>query len=215
MDMQEQVPGLEAGMPSPEEAGPNWDDIYGEMMSDHAGTLDELMQQTYADESRAGRRAAEMNAAMGRGVSGGGFASGQAQVAMGGMNARQQAKLQHAQKGIELKMAYLDRLYQQAEKDKDRALQRELQEKMDAAMKDSAYISAVLGADADTLSYLQTGELPGYGDGDGDGGGGGGGGFWSDLSDTDKAMTVGSVIGGPYVAIGQGVKKGYDWLFGG
>lgn len=130
------------------------------IMAQHDAGLQGKLGQTYADEAAAGRRADVMNARLGRGVSGGGFAAGQAQVALGGMAQRQDVLNKHGKQGLEMKMAFLDTLIRRAEATKDRRLQEQLQAESDKTM------LAMQGANLDTTSYAS--DAP-------DSGGGGGG----------------------------------------
>jgi hypothetical protein len=108
----------------------NADSLWSQMMADHEAGLQGQLQGTYADEANAGRRMAEMNA-MGGGRMGGAFAGGMAQTAIGGEQARLKARNDHLKQGLEMKMARLQQLIKQAEANRDRNLQRELQAEAD------------------------------------------------------------------------------------
>src|SRR3990167_281785 len=105
-------------------------DLWSGMLAEHDANLGGKMQQTYADQSLAGRRAAEMNAGRGNSV-GGSFGQGQAQVAIGGMQARQDTLTKHTNQGLTMKAAYLDKLIKQAEAKNDREREAYLQAEQD------------------------------------------------------------------------------------
>lgn len=103
---------------------------WGQMQQDWDAGLQGELEGTMADEARAGRMNSEMNAASGGGM-GGAFAGGQAQVALGGMQQRLQARNQHLKQGMEMKMTVLQNYIKQAMQDKDIALQKWLQTEAD------------------------------------------------------------------------------------
>ncbi len=107
-----------------------FDDLWGEIQGQHEAGLSGILEGTYADEANASRRANEMNALSGGGM-GGAFAGGQAQVALGGMQQRQQARNEHLKQGLQMKMTVLQRYLDQAENEKDRDLQEWLQTEAD------------------------------------------------------------------------------------
>jgi hypothetical protein len=108
-----------------------FDDEWADIQKQHDAGLQGQLDSTYADESLAGRRMAEMNALGGGGSGGGAFAGGAAQVALGGMQQRLDVRNQHNKQGLEMKMAVLGRYMEQAERDKDRNLQAWLQDQSD------------------------------------------------------------------------------------
>lgn len=130
------------------------DALWTEMLAGHDASLGGKMNQTYADEAGAGRRMAEMNAGMGRGVSGG-FAGGMGQVALGGMQQRQDVMSQHEQQGLTMKAAYLDKLIKQAEASNDRELQEQLEAERNATQ------LAIAGSGLDTTQYNEDPDMNG------------------------------------------------------
>lgn len=125
------------------------DDMWAQAQKDYDASLEGEMSQTYADEARAGRLADAQSAMLGQGVSGGGYQAGQAQVALGGMQQRQNTLSQHYKQGLTMKMAYLDTLIKRAEASKDRALQEKLQAEADKTM------LAMQGSNIDTTNYAR------------------------------------------------------------
>ncbi len=76
-----------------------------------------------------------MNAMGGRSM-GGAFGAGAAQTAIGGMQARQQTRADWQKEGLELRMGYLDRLYQDAVREDNQEQQREIQRMMDQSQQE-------------------------------------------------------------------------------
>lgn len=110
-----------------------FDDMWNQTQAQHEAGLQGMLEGTYADEAAAGRRNAEMNALSGGGM-GGAFAGGQAQTAIGGMQARLKARNDHMKQGLQMKMTYLQHMLQQAEREKDRDLQEWLQTEADKTL---------------------------------------------------------------------------------
>ena len=102
--------------------------MWTDLLANYDQSLGGKMEQTYADEARAGRMTEERNAMLGRSISGGGAAAGQAQVALGGMAQRQDVLNKHTQQGLQMKLTYLESLIKRAEAQKDR----KLRDKLDA-----------------------------------------------------------------------------------
>ena len=131
-------PMLKRSPTDAESAGPGYDeqasDMWSNLLAGYDASLGGKMQQTYADEAGAGRKADAMNAMLGRGVAGGGYQAGQAQVALGGMAQRQDTLNQHTRQGLQMKMTYLESLIRRAEAGKDRALQEKLQAEADKTL---------------------------------------------------------------------------------
>lgn len=139
-----------------------FDDEWADIQKQHDAGLQGQLDSTYADESLAGRRMAEMNALGGGGSGGGAFAGGAAQVALGGMQQRLDVRNQHNKQGLEMKMAVLGRYMEQAERDKDRNLQAWLQDQSDKTALQIAGMSYDQ-ANADTAALLdqnQTEDAP-------------------------------------------------------
>ena len=132
------------------------DALWKQNLKDFEGGLQGQLDQTYADEARAGRIADSQAGELGRSLSGGGYAAGQAQVQLGGMAQRQDTRNKHVQQGLQMKMAYLDTLIKRAEASKDRNLQEKLQAEADKTM------LAINGAGIDKTDYagLEEGEDP-------------------------------------------------------
>jgi len=132
------VPGVGTGGPPPPittappkvEGQQDISSLWADILKDHDAGRQGLFNQANADEAGAARRNAEVNAISGGGV-GGAFAGGNAQVAIGGMQARQKALQDFNKQGVELKMARLEQLIKQAEAKGDRDLSRELQAEAD------------------------------------------------------------------------------------
>jgi hypothetical protein len=131
-----------------------WADI---QKSSQAG-LDDKLTGTYADEALNARRNSEMNAAAGSGV-GGAFAGGAAQVALGGMQQRTDVRNEHHKQNLQMKMTYLQRMMEQAERDKDRNLQAWLQTESDKTAMTVAQMEAQ-GAMGDTNAMLNPNSAP-------------------------------------------------------
>jgi hypothetical protein len=147
-----------------QQESPDWRGQWDEAWQQHQGTRDAMFEQSYADEARAMRHAQNVNAQMGAGM-GGGLGAGMAQAALGGAQQRMQAESDWQKRGVELRMANLDRQMRQAESMQDRASQAALQQQMNDAMMEMTAIEAQFGATPETLRYLNE-----------QGGGGGGGG---------------------------------------
>ena len=127
-----------------------------------------IFDQSYADEARAMRSAANATARLGSGASGA-LGAAAAQTQLGGMQQRQQALQEYQKQGLELKMAGLDRAFKQAQLAGDRNAQMRIQDEMNRAAMDMTYIDAMLGADVATLQYLDEGRASGTGGGGGTG----------------------------------------------
>jgi hypothetical protein len=104
-------------------------ELWSEAMAKHEQGLADELGGIDADESRNSRRASEMNAMMGGSV-GGNYQGGQIQAQLSGTVARQQARAQHNLRGLEMRMAQLDQLYQSAEKRADRQSMERIQEEI-------------------------------------------------------------------------------------
>lgn len=140
----------EAPPPPPPDRDTDWEDQWGNVWDQHKESREGIMEQSYADQASAERRAANMNARMGAGM-GGGFGAGMAQASLGGAQQRMQAQQEWSKRGVELRMAYLDRKLRAAEAAEDRELQREIQDKMNEANMQMTEIEARLGASPEAL----------------------------------------------------------------
>mgnify|MGYP001591079739 CR=1 FL=1 len=133
----QEIPGLngggggQGGSSTPNNYEQQATDMWSGMMADYDASLGSKLDQTYADEARAGRKSDAISALSGAGVSGGGYQAGQAQVTLGGMAQRQDTMTQHTKQGLTMKLTYLDSLIKRAEASKDRALQERLQKEAD------------------------------------------------------------------------------------
>ena len=104
-----------------------WQDQHQGALDAQQAMLDPMLDQTYADEALAGRRAAGMNAAMGRGM-GGGFGGAMAQTALGGMQARQKAHQAHQAQRLGMMEGQTQRLFGEAGQRRGIGTQMEAQE---------------------------------------------------------------------------------------
>lgn len=137
---QHSMPGERATPPPVGKAPESSDILYDEseqqfqdVMKDWEASGENIESIAQAQESAAGRRAAEMNAALGRGM-GGGFAGGMAQASLTGQRERLSLEQEHQTRGLELQMTHLQDLLKQAEAAKDRDLQLDLQDKISTLM---------------------------------------------------------------------------------
>lgn len=132
-----------------EQAMPAWQQQWSQLWEQYNQAGEAAQQQTFMDEARAGRGMSAVNAMTG-GSLGGAFAGGAGSVAVGGMQARLQAQQQHAQQGLELRMAYLDRLYADAEREDNQELTQWIENERNKTALDVAALQASGEADLET-----------------------------------------------------------------
>jgi hypothetical protein len=99
--------------------------MWADIMKGQQANLDQSLAGIGAQQSLYGRRAAEMNASLGRGV-GGGFAAGQAQAQLGAQQLELDVRSEHAKRGLELQMTQLKELQERAREDRDYVREQEL-----------------------------------------------------------------------------------------
>lgn len=146
--------GGEAVEPPPR---PAWEGEFDKAWEQHQGTRENMFEQSYADQASAERRAANMNARMGAGM-GGGFGAGMGQAALAGAQQRMQAESDWNKRGVELRMAHLDRQLKSAEARNDREAAEKIVDKQNAAMLEMTEIEGRFGAGVETLKHLERGE---------------------------------------------------------
>lgn len=129
----EEEPTTSPGIANPDD-GINWQDVqnnWADVLAQHDKGLKDEMYGIDADEARNARRASETNAMMGGSV-GGGFQGGQIQAQLSGTLARSKATAEHNMNAVEMKMSFLDKMFQEAMRQGDRELQLQIQDEMNA-----------------------------------------------------------------------------------
>jgi hypothetical protein len=169
-----------------QQQGQTPEDIWAEIMEDYNQGLPEQYRQADIAAGTQARRASEMASQMAGGGAGGAFQSGQAQAGLYGQQLRMDAARKHQQRGLEMKMAWLEMAIKRAEAQNNR----ELAEKLESMRQDTAVQLAEAGYD------------PGLFD---EAGGGGGGGQWGPLTTdwwTGENSAYGKTVGKLTSALG-------------
>lgn len=147
---------------------PSWDEtreVWADTMAQYAQGLNDQLAGINADESSNAARAANMAAGMSSGV-GGAYQSGQIQAQLSGTVERSRARAEHNLRGLEMRMAYLDKMYEAAERRADReTMERIAQEKnaLDAQISQATIemqrdIHGAQSPDPDAERMARTGE---------------------------------------------------------
>lgn len=160
---------------------------YADILAQHeAGLQGELNAADYAAAQHA-RRAGEMGAIGGGQFGGGGFQAGLAQQGLYGQQMRSEAAREHAKRGIELRLGWLQSQIDRAEAEENRDLQKTLQEMMGQTQLELAALEAQANA-------------PLSGAGGSSSGGESGGGVSGGKGAVAGAAT-GAAVGGPWGAV--------------
>lgn len=156
-----------------------WRNQMGDLLATHQDQYDDIMDLSYQEEAKMGRQAAAQAARLGYSAGGGGYGAAMAQAAMSGQEMRTRALLEHQQKGLDMRMGFLDKMFQRAQQEDDQEMQRWVQQEQDRTLKETTYIDAVLSAESETLEEATASGLIGQlgfgGKGEGEGGAGEGG----------------------------------------